>query len=94
MGFTNPALVLWIFSRMGVDVSASVLDGSFLRRWLVYGLNFLLTWGILVVLAWHLADERRVLGWQVACAVIASTLYGVLAAAHPRVKARSGGTSG
>lgn len=88
MGHTNPALALWIFSRMGIEVSAPVLGRSFPLRWLVHGLNFLLTWGIAVVLAWHLADERNVLGWQVACAVIGSALYGLLAAARPGAGAK------
>jgi hypothetical protein len=66
---------------MGIDVSFPMLGRSFVLRWLVYGLNFLLTGGALAVIGWHLFDERNRLGWHVFWATVASALYGLLAAA-------------
>jgi len=87
MLFKNAPVAVWILSRMGVDVSGAALERSFFLRSFVHALNFLLTWGLFVVITWSLQDERNALGLKISCAVIGSAIYGLLIAAHAPVTA-------
>ena len=90
MTLKNPSIVPWVLSRLGVDVSAPALGRSVFLRWLVNSLGFLITWGLFVVVAWTVLDERNALGPRIACTVGASVLYGLLVAVERRVPAAPG----
>lgn len=79
----RPLVTLWMLKQGNCDVSDTALQNSFGLRFLLSSLDFLLTWGVLTMVAWSTvaADAD---GWQrrVVCCVVASFLYGLLNAAR------------
>lgn len=74
----EPKLCVWLLGAMGIQISGSRLETSFPLRWALGSLNFMLTWGTLVLTVWVVTSglegvARHALGVLAACIV-----YGAL----------------
>lgn len=79
----DPSLVLWLFKKAGRPIEAGTIRRSFRLRWGINSLDFFMTWGTLVMIAWLILDLNTSLRVGVACVAVGSLVYGFMVASLP-----------
>jgi len=70
--------MLWLLERVGLTPSKEEFQRSFGLRWFINSSNFLLTWGVSVLIIWTVLGNPNVLRVGVLCVIVGSAIYGAL----------------
>lgn len=74
----EPKLCVWILGAMGIQIGSSKLDSSFPLRWALGSMNFMLTWGVIVLIAWSIISGLEDVVRRVLVVLGACVVYGAL----------------
>ena len=86
----EPKLCMWLLSAIGIQISGSRLETSFPLRWALGSLNFMLSWGTIMLTVWLVTSGFEGLARQALGVLVGRVVYGAINASLSPVSSSPG----